>query len=750
MWKEYSRDDIRYNRASSMSVMIAVFISALLLSLLCSVLYNTWNYDVVRVKTKDGDYHARLTGTLTEDDVKVIQNYANVESVRVHEEDGGRTADIRLRDVSSAYEDLPKIAALVGQDAGSVTYHEELLNLFLVVNPNRPDAMDAYAVPVVFAGAALCACFSLILIIHHSFAVFMDEKIHQIGILSTAGASPGQIRTVLLQEASALSALPAASGILLGIGAAAGMMAWIDQVRDRALSGTLDVPFSYHPLVLCASLLCVGAAVIISAWIPAGKLCRMSPVEAIRGTEEKGLKKKKESYLLGRLFGIEGELAGNALKARKRSLRTASFSLTFSLLAFGFMICFFSVSSLSTQISYFDGSASEWDVMVTVKDTDIEEFDRTEGIRNLPGVRDAAVYQKAAARRFVTEAELSGEFLDTGGFEGASETYVTPEDGGWLINAPVWILDDASFLQYCEQVGAEPGLDGAVILNQVRDDTDPNFRIRNVFPYLKEEQETAVLRCAGQEETAAGIRVLGYAQEPPVLREEYQTLDYYEMIHILPVSLWEKIEGEIGGAKKDTYIRVFAGEAGEGAYVPAPEEEEPTRSELESLEADLARVIGDSYEIESENRIDEKEASDSAYRALMTIMGGFCVLLAMIGIGNVFTNTLSFARERKREMARYLSVGMTPQGIRKMFCVEALVLAGRPVLIALPVLAVISWLFMRTAYLDPALLFGHMPVLPVLALVLADFAFVGLAYYIGGRTLLRMNLADALRDETVQ
>ena len=101
-------------------------------------------------------------------------------------------------------------------------------------------------------------------------------------------------------------------------------------------------------------------------------------------------------------------------------------------------------------------------------------------------------------------------------------------------------------------------------------------------------------------------------------------------------------------------------------------------------------------------------------------------------------------------MARYLSVGMTPQGIRKMFCVEALVLAGRPVLIALPVLAVISWLFMRTAYLDPALLFGHMPVLPVLALVLADFAFVGLAYYIGGRTLLRMNLADALRDETVQ
>ena len=55
MWKEYSRDDIRYNRASSLSVIIAVLISALLLSLLCDVLYNFWNYDVVRVKTEDGD-----------------------------------------------------------------------------------------------------------------------------------------------------------------------------------------------------------------------------------------------------------------------------------------------------------------------------------------------------------------------------------------------------------------------------------------------------------------------------------------------------------------------------------------------------------------------------------------------------------------------------------------------------------------------------------------------------------------------
>ena len=310
-----------------------------------------------------------------------------------------------------------------------------------------------YAVLIVFAGTALCACFSLILIIHHSFAVFMNEKIRQLGILSSVGASPAQIRTVLLQEAAALSVLPAAAGILLGIGAAAGMMAWVDWVRDRALPGTLDVPFSYHPLVLCAALLCVGATVMISAWMPAWKLGRICPHRSRPGKWRKKPDKEKRVPPSGSAVRDRRRAGGKCAESPEKIPAHRVVFTDLFLLAFGFMLCFFSISSLSTQISYFDGSASEWDVMVTVKNTDIEEFDRTEEIRHLSGVRDAAVYQKARAKRFLTEEELSGEFRDAGGFEGVSETYVTPEEGGWLINAPVWILDDASFLQYCGQIG---------------------------------------------------------------------------------------------------------------------------------------------------------------------------------------------------------------------------------------------------------------------------------------------------------
>ncbi len=46
MWKDYSIGFIKKNRASSVSVLVAAFISALFLSLLCSFFYNFWNYDI--------------------------------------------------------------------------------------------------------------------------------------------------------------------------------------------------------------------------------------------------------------------------------------------------------------------------------------------------------------------------------------------------------------------------------------------------------------------------------------------------------------------------------------------------------------------------------------------------------------------------------------------------------------------------------------------------------------------------------
>ena len=71
-----------------------------------------------------------------------------------------------------------------------------------------------------------------------------------------------------------------------------------------------------------------------------------------------------------------------------------------------------------------------------------------------------------------------------------------------------------------------------------------------------------------------------------------------------------------------------------------------------------------------------------------------------------------------------------------------------PSLITLPLAALIVAWFLKTSYLDAGLFIRHAPVVPVLLFLTAIFAFVGLAYYLGARKLLRCSLTELLRDES--
>ena len=139
--------------------------------------------------------------------------------------------------------------------------------------------------------------------------------------------------------------------------------------------------------------------------MPAKKMSRLTPLEAIRNTGELQLKKKKKIRILPLLFGVEGELAGNALKAQRKALRTTTLSLVLSFLAFTLMQCFFTLTGVSQRMTYFEGYQNVWDIMVTVQDAGIDSFEKAEEIQALSGVADSAVYQKAAAKRIVTEDE---------------------------------------------------------------------------------------------------------------------------------------------------------------------------------------------------------------------------------------------------------------------------------------------------------------------------------------------------------
>ena len=131
------------------------------------------------------------------------------------------------------------------------------------------------------------------------------------------------------------------------------------------------------------------------------------------------------------------------------------------------------------------------------------------------------------------------------------------------------------------------------------------------------------------------------------------------------------------------------------------------------------------------------------------MLGGFCILLAVIGMGSVFSNTFGFVNQRKREFARYMSAGMTLKQLRNMFCIEALVIAARPVLTGLPLVIIAAGYMLKASYLELEVFMEQAPLLPVLAFVLAVWGFIALAYYLAWRSVRTISIAEVLKDDTM-
>lgn len=736
MWKDYSTGYLKNNRASGISIITSAFITALLFALLCSLFYNLWKYEIERIELEEGGWQSRITGELSPEDVETIAGFATVKAAVVNEKESAESktaVDLYFNDRRAVFSDTQQIAERMGLLPEAVTYHYELLAMYLIRDSKDTAPRLVFPLFILITGMA---SLSLILIIHNSFAVSMNARIHQFGIFSSIGATPKQIRTCLLQEAAALCALPVLAGNLAGIGCGMGLLELSNILLGTDIVGRHRAVFGFHPLVLAFTLAVTAITIWISAWLPAKKLSEMTPLEAIKNTGEFQLKHRRNSFILASLFGMEGELAGNALKAQQKALRTASLSLLLSFLAFTLMQCFFSLSAISTRETYFERYQDVWDIMVTVKDTEADSFEKTDEIREIEGVESVIVYQKAMAKRIVTEAQMSEEMKTMGGFSHASDRYVARSDQAWLVNAPVVILDDASFLQYCAQTGIAPRLDGAIIRNQIRNVTNPDFRHPQYMPYIKEEKKTSVLRRPGDEEITAEVPVLAYTAQVPALREEYAALDYYELVHFIPVSLWKEIKERLSDGEKDTYICVLG-------------KENITPEELYSLQCEIDRKLGKAYETEIENRIQEYETNDRQIRGMMAILGSFCVLLAVIGVGNIFSNTLGFVRQRKREFARYMAVGMTPGGMKKMFFIEALALAGRPVLLTLPAAIIAVGGLLKASYVEPGEFLAEAPLLPIGVFWLAIWGTVALAYYLGWHNMRKINPAGVLSNDTM-
>lgn len=734
MWKDYSSGYVKRNRASSVSIMIAAFIATLFLSLLCNLAYNFWLYEIESIVLEEGNWQGRIAGNITEQNLKTIKNFEQVKVVSVNEElseNNTQVIDIQFDEMKNVYEDMPLIAKTIGVNKSAVSYHENLLSMYMIYDP-QDETLPLLL--IFYLLILLAAAVSLILIIHNSFAVSMNSRMHQLGVLSSIGATPKQIRICLVQEAMILTSLPIILSSLVGVLITYGMINVINIIASNVVERH-DAVFHFHIMVYVIVVLISFLTVFISAWIPARKMSKVTPLQAVQNVNGFELKRKKSSHILSLIFGIKGELAGNALKAQRKALRTSTVSLTLSFLCFTIMMCFLVLSKISTNHTYFERYQEAWDVMASVQNADIKNFD-IEEIDKIENVEDAVIYQKSNAISFIDKSNISDEIKEIGGLETIAGKDVDLVNDTYSVSTPLVIMDDSSFENYCEQIGLNAGSqnkEGCIVLNRIWDNTHSNFRYKRYVPFVKETVDTIILKQPNPNNSKVEIPVIAYTQEPPVLREEY---DNYSLVQVISLSTWNKIADKIGNNEQELYIRILA-------------KDDATIKDLETVEEGISGIIGAKYTYEIENRIQEKKDNDNMISGYMIVIGGICTLLAAIGIANVFSNTLSFLRQRRQEFARYMSIGMTPNDIKKMFFIEVLVIAGRPILITLPLTIIFVDLMITSSYLNPMEFIANAPILPIGVFIFMIWGFVVLAYYVGGKRILNSNLVDGLKNDAV-
>lgn len=564
---------------------------------------------------------------------------------------------------------------------------------------------------VVFSVASI----ALIMMIHHAFATTMTNRIHQLGILKSVGATKRQIRKALTNEVLVLSLPAIIIGNIVGIGLAWLFMIFI--ITSTASLRDYTLTFVYHPIVFLGSFAFSVLTALISARIPAKKISRITPLDAIRYGNEPVVKRVKKYRVHSAIFGIYGELARKSLYARRKAMRIGTMSILLAVFACVSLLNMFGISNLSTEKTYFDRFENNWDFLVTSEEG-IYSKELLNAIRNIEGVSSCIVHKIVSTNTQISGEYLSGDVQELG-LENLNNRFISNDNGAYNVNAPIYILDDNSFERYRgEKTDAY-----VIAVNMIWDSIHSERTNRQYVPFLNDDKEILL------DLERITIPVTGFANELPVLRE---SLEQYALSLVMSESYYDSLGFNL---EADEYFYTIKVEDGD---------------RYDAVKEELQKLLLGYSDYVFEGRIEEREDELEIQKGLRMLIYAFTGLLTCIGLANIFASTLGQIHQRKREFARYFAVGLTPNGAAKILTWEAIIVALRPILftiiINIPLMAIMLNAGGITAQ---EFIAERLPLIPTIALFVVVIGFVGLAYYLGGKKICNMNLVDVIKDDTL-
>lgn len=672
-------------------------------------------------------------------------------------ENKAQTVYIRLRRPTRALYDWAEEKCL--QIPGEQIYdtHYSLL-LYAGIGGNDEVTKSIVLISALLILIIMAAAVTLIF---NSFAISVSERSAQFGMLSSVGATRRQRKDAVLFEGLVVALIAIPFGLLFGY-------AGID-ITFRIVSNILTASFemssshTLHLVISLPALLCSIAlalvTVLLSAWVPARRAARVSPIDAIRRTQDIHLNQRamKSPKLISRCFGFEGSLAQKNMKRHRGRVRVTVFSLAMSLILFISAYSFTNVLTASMVLTdmgdtgdlyatiwqedrYYDGE-QEMTAYELSPDT-LDELTRE--LIEMPGLIQSAAYTRYASAEVIWPQGENVPFTEKARAMAAGDELYE------LVTA----ADDETLRALAEKAGADLNAlydterPAALMVNRFSIRSGRSFADVTVLEAGKGDQLPQTPVTAEGKGESFSLTVAGVLEEAPLgmSRQAYSP----GIILILSQPVYRSLMPASGGS----------------AVTFAARSDTPDTAETGILEI-LERYYHDAGYIstapEDADRLNDLKAGKVILYSCMNLTArarqaqqitlifnifvyGFITLLTLVGTANIIGTISTSFMLRKREFAMLKSVGMGGKAFDRMIMLESLFYGLKAILWGIPVSLALSYLMWQTMQSS----FSSVFVWPFRQLtigVIGIFLLVGLTMVYSAYKIRKDSIVEDLRLE---
>lgn len=246
---------------------------------------------------------------------------------------------------------LNKVMLENGSEEYNIDYNENLLRL---IGGSKKENYNESRNTIIAVIVGL-VIISTIATIYNSFHISVMERKKEFGTLRSIGATPSQIRNIVFREGFFMTAIAIPVGMIVGYFGLLILLKlltiFLSTVMNQLeLSG---VGATITPRLVVITLGISILTVFLSAYLPARKAGKISPIDAIRNTTDIKVGRLKSGKLSSKLFKAEGYLASRNLRRNKKKFKVTIFSITISIVLF---IVFNSFVSISFKVNSFTKS----------------------------------------------------------------------------------------------------------------------------------------------------------------------------------------------------------------------------------------------------------------------------------------------------------------------------------------------------------------------------------------------------------